>query len=85
MAVVEEVSLKTQAKDGIMPSLIKASGEHIEILGQFARVFEVTTYVITAKSPEPQTEMLVADKKMGKVGIRILIKLQSASLPPSLK
>lgn len=59
--MVKEVSLKTQAKDGRVPGLIKASGEHMEVLGKFARVFEVTMYVITAKSPEPQTEMLAAD------------------------
>ena len=39
MAVVEETPLKTQAKGGILPSLIKASDGHIEFLGPFARVF----------------------------------------------
>ena len=33
----------------------------MDVVGKFARVFEVTMYVITAKSPEPQTEMLAAD------------------------
>lgn len=33
----------------------------MEVLGTFARVFEVTMYVITAKSPEPPAEMLAAD------------------------
>ena len=71
MAVVEETPLKTQAKGGILPSLIKASDGHIEFLGPFARVFEVTTYVITAKSPEPQTQMLAADlaRRWAKLGL----------------
>lgn len=61
LAVVKEISLKTQAKDGSVPGLIKASGEHMEVLGPFARVFEVTMYGITTKSPEPPIEMLAAD------------------------
>lgn len=66
-----EVSLKTQAKDGNMPALIKASGEYMEVLGTFAGVFEVTMYVITARSPEPQTEMLAADlaRRWAKLGL----------------
>lgn len=63
--LVKEISLKTQAKDGSTPGLMKASGEHMEVLGTFARVFEVTMYGITAKSPEPPTEMLAADLARG--------------------
>lgn len=71
LAVVGEVSLKTQAKDGNRPGLMEASGEHIEVWGTFARVFEVTMYVITARSPEPQTEMLAADlaRRWAKLGL----------------
>lgn len=71
VSVVKEIPLKTQAKGGTLPSLMKASGEHIEVLGPFARVSEVTTYVITAKSPEPQTEMLAADlaRRWAKLGL----------------
>lgn len=58
---MKEVSLKTQAEDGSVPGLMTASGEHMEVLGKSARVFEVTMDVIIAKSPEPQTEMLAAE------------------------
>lgn len=69
--MVKEVSLKTQAKDGSVPGLIKASGEHVDVLSKFARVFEVAMYVITAKSPEPQTKMLAADlaRRWAKLGL----------------
>lgn len=34
----------------------KVSAKLIEVLGPFARVFEVTMSVIITKSPEPQTQ-----------------------------
>lgn len=47
--VVDQVFPKTQAKDGIVPDLVKASGEHMATLGKLTRIFEVTMYVITAE------------------------------------
>lgn len=39
LAVVKEVSLETQAKDGSLPGLIKASGAHTEVLGKTVQEF----------------------------------------------
>lgn len=71
LAVVDYVSPKTQAKDGPVPGLVKASGEHTDGRGKSARIFEGTVYVITAKSPEPQTEKLAADlaRRWAKLGL----------------
>lgn len=39
LAVVKEVSLETKAKDGSLPGLIKASGEHTEVSGKNVQEF----------------------------------------------
>jgi hypothetical protein len=42
MLLLDQVSPQTQAKDGSGPGLPKASREHIDVLGKFAKIFEVT-------------------------------------------
>jgi hypothetical protein len=85
LAVVDRY-LQEQTKGSTEPGLAEAPGEHIEAFGTFARILKATLCYHSKISRTPHRRVgSQLGKEVGKRGIRILIKLQSASLPPVLK
>lgn len=83
LAVVDRY-LHEQTDGSIKPGPAKAPGKHIDALDSFARIWEAT---LCHRSKITRTINRSVGcwlgKEAGKVGIRILIKLQSASFPQS--
>lgn len=84
-AVVDRY-LQEQTKGSTEPGCAEAPGEHIDALGTFARIMAATLCHHSKITRTPNRSVGCSlGKEVGKGGIRILIKLQSASLPPVLK